>query len=168
MTGRWVATRYSAGQAAGAFLRLTLVRPVWWLFVTGIELALALLIGLSFDDRYGVTVRVLWGTVYALVPTLGIVVVALGLSYLLNRRRFRQRLREGVVLEAGIGAHFLVLRSPWAQTTLSFDGLASVRTQGQWVFLQQIGSPVLSVWPAELFPPAELAQLKRSVQPHKS
>ncbi|GHH79655.1 hypothetical protein GCM10017772_45850 [Promicromonospora soli] len=168
MTGRWVATRYSAGQAAGAFLRLTLVRPVWWLFVAGIELALALLIGISFDDRYGTLTRVLWGPVYALVPTLGIVVVVLGLSYLVNRRRFRQRLREGVVLEGGIGAHFLVLHSPWAQTTLSFDGLASVRSRGQWVFLQQIGSPVVNVWPAELFPPAELARLERSVQPRKS
>ena len=168
MTGRWVATRHSASQAAGALLRLALSRPGWWLFVAAVELAFALLIALSFDDRYGTPTRVLWGAVYALVPTLGIVAVVLGLSYLLNRRRFRQRLREGVVLEAGIGDRSLVLRGPWTHTTLSFDGLRSVRSRGQWVFLQQIGSPVLNVWPAELFPPAELARLERSVQPRKS
>jgi hypothetical protein len=168
MTGRWVATRDSAKQAAGALLKLTMSRPRWWLFVAVVELVFAFLIGVTFDDRYGTATRVLWGPAYALVPTLGIVAVVLGVSYLLTRRRFRQRLSEGVVLESAIGESFLSLRGPWAETTLSFDGLASVRSSGHWVFLQQIGSPVLNVWPAELFPPADLARLERSLQSRKS
>jgi hypothetical protein len=101
-------------------------------------------------------------------PTLGIAVVGLGAGYFLNRRMFLRRLREGVVLEAGIGERVLVLRGPWAESTLSFDGIASVRSSGNWVFLNQIGSPVLSVWPAQLFPPADLARLQHSVQTRKS
>ena len=168
MTARWVATRDSAEQAAGAFLKLTLRRPRWWVFVAVVELLFAVLLGLSFDESSGAVTRVLWGAVYALVPTLVIAGVVLGVGYLLNRRLFSQRLREGVVLESGIGDRFLVLRGPVAETTLSFDGIASLQSSGNWVFLQQTGSPVLAVWPAELFPPADLARLAQSIETRTS
>lgn len=164
MTRRWVATGNSAKQAAGSFLKLTLRRPLWWLYVAVVEFLCAFLFALSFDERYGPATRALWGSVYAVVPTLGIAVVGLGLAYFLNRRRFRRRLREGVVLESGIDERFLVLRGPWAETKLSFDGIASVRSSGNWVFLQQTGSPVVNVWPAELFSPADMARLEGSVK----
>lgn len=167
MTARWVATGDSAKQAAGAFLRLTLRRPRWWVFVALVELLFAVLVALSFDDRHAALTRVLWAPVYALVPTLGSAGLVLGLGYLLNRRLFSQRLREGVVLESGIGERLLVLRGPLAETTLSFDGIASLRSSGNWVFLQQTGSPVLGVWPAELFPPADLARMARSIETRK-
>lgn len=167
-TARWVASRDSAKQAARAFLRLTLRRPRWWVFVAVVELLFAVLVGLSFDERYGVVTRVLWGAVYALVPALGVAGVALGVGYLLNRRLFSQRLRDGVVLESGIGERLLLLRSPVAETTLSFDAIASVRSTGKWVFLQQTGSPVLGVWPVELFPPADLARMARSIETRTS
>jgi hypothetical protein len=137
-------------------------------FVAVVELLFAVLVGLSFDERHVAVTRVLWGPVYALVPTLGIAGVVLGVGYLLNRRLFSQRLREGVVLESGIGEHFLVLRGPVAETTLSFDGIASLRSSGSWVFLQQTGSPVLGAWPAELFPPADLARMARSLETRTS
>jgi hypothetical protein len=168
MTARWVATRGSAKQAAGAFLRLTLRRPRWWVFVTVVELLVTVLVALSFDEGYVAVTRVMWGAVYALVPTLGIAGVVLGVGYLLNRRLFGQRLREGVVLESGIGERCLVLRGPIAETRLAFDGIASLRMSGSWVFLQQTGSPVLGVWPAELFPPADLARMARSIEARTS
>lgn len=168
MIARWVATGDSAKQAAGAFLKLTLRRPRWWVFVALVELLFAVLVALSFDERYAAVTRVLWAPVYALVPTLGIAGLVLGVGYLLNRRLFGQRLREGVVLESGIGERLLVLRGPLAETTLSFDGIASLRSSGNWVFLQQTGSPVLGVWPAELFPPADLARMARSIETRKS
>jgi hypothetical protein len=162
-TGRWVATRGSAGQAAAAFFRLTLRARRLWVLVVLTELALGSLLALSIDGRYDAATRVLWGLVYAVVPTLGLVGVGLGVGYLLNRRSFGRRLREGVVLESAIGQDFLLLRGPWAETRLAFDGIASVRTREDWVFLQQIGSPVVAVWPAELFPPPDLARLQRSI-----
>lgn len=162
-TARWVATRDSAPQAAGAFSRLTLRRPRWWVFVAVVELLGAVLVGLSVDERHADVTRLLWGLVYALVPTLGIAGLVLGIGYLLNRRLFRQRLREGVVLESVIGERSLVLRGPVAETTLSFDGIASLRSSGGWVFLQQTGSPVLGVWPAELFPPSDLARMASAI-----
>jgi hypothetical protein len=137
-------------------------------YLAVVEVLFAVVLGLSFDDSYGTVPRSLWASVYALVPTIGIAVVTLGVGYLLNRRSFRHRLREGVVLEAGFGDRFLVLRGPWAETTLSFDGIASVRSRGEWVFLQQRGSPVLSVWPEQLFPSAALTRLRRSVDERKS
>ena len=168
MTARWVATRDSAKQAAGAFFRLTLRRPRWWLFVAIVELLFAVLFVLSFDERYAALTRVVWGPVYALLPTLAIAGVVLGTGYLLNRRLFGQRLREGVVLESGIGERSLVLRSPLAETTLSFDGITSIRSSGNWIFLQHTGSPVLGVWPAALFPPADLARMARGIQTRTS
>lgn len=162
-TRRWVATQDSAKYAAGALVGLTLRRRGWWVYVGVVELALALWFGLALDERHGTVTRLLWGPAYALLPTLGIATVALAAAYLLSRRMFRRRLRAGVVLESGIGKRALVLRGPWAQSTLSFDGIASVRTSGHWVFLQQVGSPMLNVWPAELFPPADLARLEQNL-----
>ncbi|MFC5731676.1 MULTISPECIES: hypothetical protein [Nocardioides] len=168
MTERWVARRDSANQAAWAFLKLTLRRPAWWVYVAVVELLLALGLGYSFGDRSGMATRVVWGPVFAVVPTLGIAAVGLGVGYFLNRRMFGQRLREGAVFEAGIGERSLALRGPWADCELSFDGLAWVRSSGDWVFLKQKGSPVISVWSAALFLPADLGRLELSVGARKS
>jgi hypothetical protein len=163
MTGRWVARGDSADQAARAFIKLTLRRPGWWVYVAVVEMVIALWLGYSFDDRSSMAARVVWGPVFAVVPALGIAAVSLGVAYLLNRRVFGQRLREGAVFEAGIGERSLALRGPWAESNLSFDGLAWVRSSGDWVFLKQKGSPVISVWPAALFPAADLARLELTV-----
>jgi hypothetical protein len=164
MTRRWVATRDSAKQAAAAFLKLTLRRPQWWVFVAVVEALFAVVVGVSFDEHVGLVTRVVLGLAYAVVPTLVIAGVALGVGYFLNRRRFDQRLGEGVLLESGFGERFLVLRGPWAETTLSFDGIAALRPSAGWVFLQQKGSPVLNGWPAELFSSADLARLERRLE----
>ena len=62
---RWVATRGSARQATGAF---ALTFPA---ALVGVRrrrrLLFAVVVALSFDDRYAALTRVLWGTVYALV-----------------------------------------------------------------------------------------------------
>lgn len=168
ITGRWVATRDSPRQAAGAFLRLTLRRRRWWVYVAVVELGLALWFGLALGERHDTATRLLWGPVYAVLPTLGIALISLGGGYLLNRRLFRRRLGEGVVLESGIGERAMVLRGPWAESRLTFEGIASVRTSGNWVFLQQIGSPAMNAWPAELFPPADLARLERGLRARRS
>ena len=168
ITERWVATRESAKDAADAFLWLALRRRRFWVLLAAIELVLALLLVLLFDERYSPATRVFWAPVYALVPTLVVAVLTLGVGHVLNRRTFRRRLREGVVLESGIGERALVLRGPWSESTLSFDGIASVRSSGQWVFLQQIGVPLVGIWPAELFPPADLARLEHSVETRRA
>ena len=71
-----------------------------------------------------------WGPVYALVPTLTLCGVVLGVSHLMNHRHFRQRLGAGDVLEVAFGEDYLVLRGRWTTTTMSFDGIASLRTSG--------------------------------------
>jgi hypothetical protein len=167
-TQRWVATGDSASQATGAFLKLLVRRPWWWGIVAVIEVGYAALIGLTIEDAYSPLERTLWGAVFALVPTICVVVLVLGLSYLVNRRRFRERIHEGVVLESSIGQRSLKLRSPWAEHVLLFDGLSNVLSRGDWVFLKQKGVPIWGVWPAELFPPDDLARLQRSIAGHTS
>jgi ABC-type sugar transport system permease subunit len=167
-TQRWVGTRDSARQAAGEFVRVLVRRPWWWGLVAVLQLGYAVLFALAIDERSGLWDRVLWGTVYALVLTMCVVVLILGASYFVNRRRFQQRLREGVLLEASLGEQSVTLRSPWAEHTLSFDGLSRVTTSGDWVFLKQKGAPTWAIWPAELFPPDDLARLQRSVAGQKS
>ena len=163
-TRRWVAVRGSAGQAASAFTRLTLRNPRWWVFLAVVELLAALGFALAIDDRHGVLVRVVWGLVYACVPTVLIGVFALLLAQVLNRRMFARRLREGTVLEAAVGKRALLLRGPWAETTLSFEGIEWTRRTGRWLFLKQVGSPVVGAWPAELFDTADLERLDRAVR----
>jgi ABC-type sugar transport system permease subunit len=167
-THRWVGTRDSARQAAGEFVRVLARRPWWWGLVVVLQLGYSVLFGLAIDERWGLWARVLWGTVYALVLTICLVVLILGVSYFVNRRRFQQRLHEGVVLEASLGEQSVTLRSPWAEHTLSFDGLSRVMTSGDWVFLKQKAVPIWAIWPAELFPPDDLARLQRGIALQKS
>lgn len=167
-TQRWVAGHDSGREAAGEFVRVLARRPRFWGLVAAIEVAYALLLAVSLDDRYGPLERALWGIVYALVPTACAVALILGLSYLLNRRRFRRRMPEGAVMEAGIGERSLILRSPWAEHTLSFEGLSDVVTSGGWVFLKQKAVPMWAIWPADLFPPDDLARLRRNISGHHS
>jgi hypothetical protein len=160
---RWVGGPDSAGEAAQEFVKVLVRQPWWWGLVALVEVGCALLLGLSFDDQFGPLERALWGAVYALVPTLCVVVFVLTLGYFVNRRRFRERIREGVVLEASLGERSLTLRSPWAEHALSFDGLSKVLRSGDWIFLKQRGVPIWAVWPAELFPPEDLARLRRGI-----
>ena len=159
-THRWVAAPDSANQAARAYLRLVLGSRRWWVFVAVVEALFAVLFASTFDARYGVASRLVWGPVFALVPTLVICAVGLGVAHVLNRRRFGQRLGAGVVLESAIDQHHLVLRGPWATSTISVDGIESLLPSGNWVVLQLIGSPIQAMWPAELFPPEELHRLQ--------
>ncbi len=153
-TQRWVATGESARQAAGAFLKLLVRRRWWWGLVAVVEVGYAALIGLTIEDGYSPLERTLWGAAFALVSTICVVVLVLGLSYLVNRRRFRERIHADVVRESSIGQRSLNLRSPWAEHVL-FDGLSNVLSIGDWVFLKQKGVPIWGVWPAELFPHLE-------------
>jgi hypothetical protein len=162
-TRRWVATSESARQAAGAFLGLTVRQKRIWVIVALAELVLACLLALSFADDTSWVARVVWGPVYALVPTLVLAATGLGLAHVLNVRRFRRRIPEGVVLEAAIGEQALVLRGPWAEYNLAFDGLESVRSDGRWVFVRQIGSPVFGVWPAERFAAPDLERVMKAL-----
>ena len=160
----WVATRRSANDAARAFTRLTLGRGRWWAFVLVLEVGFALTLGLGFDDRYGSATRLVFGPLYALVPTSVCALLSLALGHLVTLRTFRRRLREGVTLEGGIGERVVMLNGPWARTALAFDGIASVRRVADWVFLQQVGSPVVSTWPAHLFEPTGLARLEEHLR----
>jgi hypothetical protein len=160
---RWVATGDSARRAAAEFPKVLVRQRWWWGLVALVQVAYAGLFVLALDDQDSLAYRALWAVVFALVPTILIVMLVLGLSCVVNRRRFRQRMREGVVLEASIGERALNLRSPWAEHVLSFDGLSKVVSSGDWVFVKQKGVPLWGVWPAELFPPDDLARLQRSI-----
>jgi hypothetical protein len=106
-TERWVATRHSAREAASAFLMLTLRRRRLWLLISSIGIVFAVLVALSIDDGYSPVTRIVWGSLYAVVPTVVIAAVILGIGHLVNRRIFGRRLREGVVLESGFA------NAPW-------------------------------------------------------
>jgi hypothetical protein len=162
-TRRWVATPDSARRAAAEFLKLLVRRPWWWGLLGMVEVLYAMLLALSFPSDMGPVSRVVWGALLALVPTLCLGLVLLGISYAMNRRRFRERLYADVVLEAGVAERSLVLRSPWAEHVISFDGLAQVVRSGDWVFLKQKGVPLWGIWPAALFLPEDLARVQRSI-----
>ena len=47
---------------------------------------------------------------------------------------------------------------------MSFEGVEWTRRTGRWLFLKQVGSPVVGVWPAELFDTTDLERLDRAVR----
>ena len=161
MSYRWVANRSSAREAAKAFHRATLRRPRWWVRLVLIELVLAFLLGDSIDRDHSAGMRALLGLLEAIVPTIVIALVILGLTHLATIRRLRGRLTPGVALESSFGSDHVELRGPRSETKLCFDGLETINRDGDWVQLAVRGSPFLSIWPGALFPPDEFDRVQR-------
>jgi hypothetical protein len=156
-THRWVADETSARDAARAFLGPVLGRPRIWVFAALLELALAVLLSDSVGS-FGLALLV------ALVPTVLVIGVMLGTSYLRTRRTFRARFAPGTALEAAFGRDAVVLRAPEGETSIAYTDLIALHVAGDWVLLRRQGSPTVDTWPQALFPADELARVRRAVQ----
>src|SRR3954452_8058458 len=135
-THHWVAGERSAGEASRAFLGPVLGRPRIWVFAGLVEVALAVLISDSVGG-FGLALLV------ALVPTLLVIGMMLGTSYLRTRRAFRERFAPGTALESAFGRDAVVLRAPQGETTITYTDLIALHVTGDWVLLRRQGSPTV-------------------------
>ena len=155
-TQRWVADESSARRAARAFLGPVLGRPRLWVFAVLIELALAVLLSDSVGG-FGIALLV------ALVPTVLVIAVMLGTSYVRTRRTFGSRFAPGTELVSVLGGDEVVLRTPQGETTIAYTDLAALHVADDWVLLRRQGSPTVDIWPQALFPDDDLARVRRAV-----
>ena len=106
--------------------------------------------------------QVFWALVFALVPTLILVVWAAAIGYRATVRGSRLRLFNGAVLESGFGEDEMVLRNPIASVRMAYTGIKSITARGGFVFMQQHGSPLFTVYPRELFPDEAIDRILRA------
>lgn len=132
-----------------------------WIFY-GLILVLFALLFMAGWRSGSIGARVFWAIVFALVPTTILAVWAAAIGYLATVRGSRLHLYNGAVLESGFGEKELVLRNPIASMRLAYIGIKSVTARGNFVFIQQNGSPLLSVYPRELFPDEAIARILRA------
>lgn len=157
-TYRWVAGRDSAADAARSFARGNLRRRRWAIVV--MWLLAAILVGTSLEDGLAPLARALWGLAYAGVLVGCALSVGLLIGRHLTRRRFATRLGPGTELTSRFGPSSLELTGPLSRHDLSYAGLVTAERVDGWVHLRQVGSPVVLVWPGELFPEHELERLR--------
>ncbi|WP_110238998.1 hypothetical protein [Nocardioides gilvus] len=161
LTHRWVADAAAARRASRAWLGHIVRDRRLWVAGVVVELGVFGWYMWEFSDLV-LPLRVAFCLVAALVMTLTIFGIVLGGTYVLSRVRLRTVLAPGVVLESGFGDGSVAMRSPDAESILSTSGIVRVATHREWVFVTHKGS-ALSIWPAELFPPAEVSRVRREI-----
>ena len=154
---RFVASADTRKMFARAFLgHVYRTRRLWIFYCLVLVLFTVLLMG---DVSAATSGRLFWAIVFALVPTLIIAAWVSTVSYLKMVRGSRLRLFNGAVLESGFGESEMVFRNPIASVRMSYKGVKSVNTRGPFVFMQMHGSPVLAMYPRELFPDAAIDRI---------
>jgi len=160
-THRFVANSDTAKTIARARQLYAHRLKVRWIFYSLILVLFALLI-MSGWRSGSIGAQVFWALVFALVPTLILVVWAAAIGYLATVRGSRLRLFNGAVLESGFGEEEMVLRNPIASVRMAYTGIKSVTARGSFVFMQQHGAPLFTVYPRELFPDEAIDRILRA------
>lgn len=132
-----------------------------WIFYSLILVLFSLLIMAGWRSG-SIGAQIFWAIVFALVPTAILAVWAAAIGYFATVRGSRLRLFDGAVLESGFGEEEMVLRNPIASARLAYAGIKSVTARGKFVFMQQHGVPLLSVYPRELFPDEAIDRILRA------
>jgi hypothetical protein len=164
LTEQYVVRADTARLMARAFVNERLRLRRTWIFFGLMYPLMTIFVLWGMDPRFRLVVRVAWALVFAIVP-LAILMVGLAvLSYVLTMRAARLRLFEGAVLESGFSADALFFKGPLSESRIPYAAIVSVKRQGDFVFLRQIGINVVSVFPHELFPDDKFAQINRATR----
>lgn len=162
-THTWVADAGSADAAARSFARGSVRRTRSRLVLVAVWLLVGALMWTALGDDLDPLDRVLWALGYGTV----VLALALPIGLLIGRARVRRlfatRLGPGTELTSRFGPDAVLLTGPLSRHELTYDGLVHVERVDDWVHLRQLGSPVVGVWPADLFPHPELERMRSRV-----
>lgn len=130
LTNRWVASAGSARSATASYIGFA-ARNRRLLVIVGLTwLPFSVLFGASFGGHPTLAARLMWGPVYALVPTAFVYVAVLTILYLQTSTSFRQRLRAGVELASGFGEDAVLLVGPSGEHRLAREWIAGSSQSG--------------------------------------
>jgi heme/copper-type cytochrome/quinol oxidase subunit 4 len=164
-THRFVADSETGPKMARAFVgRAHRMKRQWIAYVLFLVL-FTLLFLTGMDVRYSLQTRLVWAVMFALVPTLLLAVVISLLAYVRLIRGARIRVFPGAVLESGFGEDAMVLRNPVSEVRINYAAIKSVTPGGEFVFMRQLGLPLTSIYPRELFPDAAIARITGRARP---
>lgn len=158
-TNRFVANAGTRREIARAFVGHAQRMRGTWLFYLLVLVLFAVISVSGMDTRFGLRTRVAWSILYAIVPTAVVAALIATIGYLRTYRGSRLRLFEGAALESGFGENEMILRGPLAEVRLSYQGIRSITARRNFVFMRQHGSPLVSVYPRELFPDEALERI---------
>jgi hypothetical protein len=167
-THRWVAGATSAADAARALARSRLRSRRTRINLSVLWLASGGGTYLTWDEIEGTGTRVAWA--YGVVTLIWLVVlpVTVLLGGRATARQFGQRIGAGTELTSSFGPSSVHLTGPLSRHEISHDDLQQVRRVDDWVFLRQQGTRMDMLWPAALFPDAELSRIRSAIEDRTS
>ena len=68
------------------------------------------------------------------------------------------------MLESGFGSDAFVARSPLSGSRITYHSVTSIRRRGDFVLLKQVGFPVVTTFPAALFPDEAVARIRAAAR----
>jgi hypothetical protein len=152
------------GKLALTSFRYLLFNPAGLLRVIVIALALA-------ASAFIVTVRsngpdyplALAG--YGLAGFVLLIAVVMGIGFLIERRRFSDRIPPGSEFAVGFRADTILMRSPMDTAEVAFSQYQTVEETGDFVVLRQRASRAINFLPRECFTDESLAFLRSKIMP---
>jgi hypothetical protein len=102
----------------------------------------------------------------SLLGFVGLVVlmgIATAVGFVVERRRFRDRIPAGSEFAVGFRENTILMRSPMDTAEVAFDKYQSFETTGDFVVLRQRSSRILNFLPAECFTPESLGYLREKI-----
>jgi len=163
-TERFVARADTARSMAKVFVadRLRTRRLLIFFGIYYVLMTIVIVGGLDADLELGA--RVFWALVYAVVPLALIIGAVVLIMYTATTRNVGKRITEGTVLESGFGTDALVLRSPLSESRITYASITTLKQRGDFVFLGQIGVPLSSGLPRELFPDTAIERIRAAMR----
>jgi hypothetical protein len=89
--------------------------------------------------------------------------IATAVGFVVERRRFRDRIPAGSEFAVGFRENTILMRSPMDTAEVAFDKYQSFETTGDFVVLRQRSSRILNFLPAECFTPESLGYLREKI-----
>lgn len=159
-THRFVADSATGRKMALAFVRHSFTMRSQLAFFAGFFLLDVLLWMLLFDDSAGIGSQLFWAALFAAGTTAALATLTSVIAYVRVVRGARVRLFPGALLESGFGTEHMVLRNPLAESRVSYRSVRSLVARGDYVFLRHRGTPLVAVYPRELFPGEARARIR--------
>ncbi len=111
-------------------------------------------------DGLSPVARVLGSLFWATVFTVAILGVFCALVWFPNLRNFRRTVPAGSVQRTGFGEEGFATANALSSSRFTYKAVHSIYTHREFVLIRFVGSPVVRVYPASLFPADAIARIR--------
>jgi hypothetical protein len=164
-TNRFVVRPDTGRKMARAWLGHVHRTTGMWVFY-GLVISLTLLPWTIVLDgsALGFRAELFWALALSLVVDIPLIIPFTVIGYVQMLRSTRLTCSPGTVVESGYGEDAMVLRGAFTEIRLRSAVIESAIPRGDFVFMQQRGARMPSIWPLALFPGEAMFRIKRATR----